>query len=65
MYVSSLACICLSLPNVFLLTNFPDYKFPKALERLEELKRGPGKGRSAGKLSRKDQKHDEAECVVM
>jgi TPR repeat protein len=44
-----------------------DYKFPKALERIEELKRNPNKGRSndAAKLSRKDQKRDEAECTVM
>jgi len=43
------------------------YKFPKALERLEELKK-TGKARPApanGKLTRKDQKRDEAECVVM
>lgn len=43
------------------------YKFPKALERLEEMKKH-GKARAApvnGKLSRKDQKRDEAECVVM
>ncbi|WPG97793.1 chitin synthase regulatory factor 3 [Acrodontium crateriforme] len=43
------------------------YRFPKALERLEELKKN-GKSRAApanGKLSRKDQKRDEAECVVM
>ncbi|KAK3071372.1 hypothetical protein LTR53_008751 [Teratosphaeriaceae sp. CCFEE 6253] len=43
------------------------YKFPKALERLEELKKA-GKSRPApvnGKLARKDQKRDEAECAVM
>lgn len=43
------------------------YKFPKALERLEELKKS-GKSRAApvnGKLARKDQKRDEAECAVM
>nr|POE79457.1 chitin synthase regulatory factor 3 [Quercus suber] len=43
------------------------YKFPKALERLEELKKN-GKQKAApvnGKLSRKDQKKDEADCVVM
>ncbi|KAK5115032.1 hypothetical protein LTR62_001729 [Meristemomyces frigidus] len=43
------------------------YKFPKALERLEELKKS-GKARPApgnGKLTRKDQKRDEAECGVM
>ena len=45
----------------------PAYKFPKALERLDELKRA-GKSRPApvnGKLARKDQKRDEAECAVM
>ncbi|KAK0813546.1 hypothetical protein LTR02_004988 [Friedmanniomyces endolithicus] len=45
------------------------YKFPKALERLEELKRsGGGKNKVApvnGKLARKDQKRDEAECALM
>ncbi|GAB7363233.1 hypothetical protein MBLNU230_g3515t1 [Neophaeotheca triangularis] len=46
------------------------YKFPKALERLEELKKGVGaKGKGAppanGRLTRKDQRRDEAECVVM
>ncbi|KAF7187243.1 Chitin synthase regulatory factor 3 [Pseudocercospora fuligena] len=44
------------------------YKFPKAVERLEELKRNGGKNRSApqnGKLTRKDQKHNEENCVVM
>ncbi|TKA71782.1 hypothetical protein B0A55_04310, partial [Friedmanniomyces simplex] len=43
------------------------YKFPKALERLEELKKS-GKSRVApvnGKLARKDQKRDEAECAVI
>ncbi|KAK5681854.1 hypothetical protein LTS10_006387 [Elasticomyces elasticus] len=43
------------------------YKFPKALERLEELKKS-GKNRPApvnGKLARKDQKRDETECSVM
>ncbi|CAK1355296.1 unnamed protein product [Cercospora beticola] len=47
------------------------YKFPKAIERLEELKRGGGKKDksfpppSNGKLTRKDQKRDEENCVVM
>ncbi|KAK5145368.1 hypothetical protein LTR32_002878 [Rachicladosporium monterosium] len=45
------------------------YKFPKALERLEELKKsGGGKNKVApvnGKLARKDQKRDEAECALM
>ncbi|TKA78468.1 hypothetical protein B0A55_04958 [Friedmanniomyces simplex] len=43
------------------------YKFPNALERLEELKKS-GKSRVApvnGKLARKDQKRDEAECGIM
>ncbi|KAK4550820.1 hypothetical protein LTR36_000400 [Oleoguttula mirabilis] len=40
------------------------YRFPKAVERLEELKR-TGKTRAAnGKLTR-NQKKDEAECAVM
>lgn len=46
------------------------YKFPKALEKLDELKRAPTKpGRApttdSVRLSRKDRKKDEAECVVM
>ncbi|KAF2207458.1 hypothetical protein CERZMDRAFT_122705 [Cercospora zeae-maydis SCOH1-5] len=46
------------------------YKFPKAIERLEELKRGGGKKDRAfppanGKLTRKDQKRDEENCAVM
>ena len=45
------------------------YKFPKAIERLEELKRSGGKKEKAvpqnGKLTRKDQKKDEENCVVM
>ncbi|KAF1827204.1 HCP-like protein [Dissoconium aciculare CBS 342.82] len=43
------------------------YKFPKALERIEELKRNPNKGGRGNdaKLGRKDQKRDEAECSVM
>lgn len=42
------------------------YNFPKALERLEELKRGGKNTRAAsGRLTRKDQKRDEAECAVM
>ncbi|KAF2773680.1 HCP-like protein [Teratosphaeria nubilosa] len=43
------------------------YKFPKAMERLEELRKS-GKNKPAavnGKLTRKDQKRDEAECVIM
>jgi len=42
------------------------YRFPKAQERLEDLKRN-GKAKSApanGKLTR-NQKRDEAECAVM
>ena len=43
------------------------YRFPKAQERLEELRKSGTKGpRPAnGKLTRKDQKKDEAECTVM
>lgn len=54
------------------------YKFPKAVERLEELKKGGGKAGKGGKagpgggvppmnakLTRKDQKRDEENCVVM
>lgn len=49
------------------------HKFPKAIERLEELRRNGGKsGKGAaaqGKLSRKegkrDQKKDEENCSVM
>lgn len=45
------------------------YKFPKAQERLDELRRTGGKGSKPapvnGKLARKDQKRDEAECAVM
>lgn len=50
---------------------FAAYKFPKAQERLDELRRNPGGkggGKPApvnGKLARKDQKRDEAECAVM
>lgn len=43
------------------------HKFPKALERLEELKKS-GKSKPApanGKLTRKDQKRDEENCVIM
>ena len=45
------------------------YKFPKAQERLEEMKRTGGKGPKPapvnGKLARKDQKRDEENCAVM
>lgn len=51
------------------------YKFPKAIERLEELKRGGGAAKGGkgvvdargdrGRLTRKDQKRDEAECAMM
>ena len=43
------------------------YKFPKAQERLEELRRGGSRNAKPvnGKLARKDQKKDEAECSVM
>jgi hypothetical protein len=42
------------------------YKFPKAQERLEELKRGGAKvQRSRERLSRTNQKQHEENCVVM
>lgn len=45
------------------------YKHPKALERLEAIKRGVKGGYKAmpatKKITRKDQKHDESECTVM
>ncbi|KAF2719451.1 HCP-like protein [Polychaeton citri CBS 116435] len=46
------------------------HKFPKAIERIEELKKAGSRSGSRpqptnGKLTRKDQKKDEAECVVM
>ena len=43
------------------------YQFPKAQERLEELRRNGGKNSKSvnGRISRKDQKRDEAECTVM
>lgn len=44
------------------------YKFPKAIERLEELKRGGKSGKqnpNTARITRKDQKKDEAECAVM
>lgn len=41
-------------------------RFPKALERLEDLRKGGNRaGRPAARLSRRDQKKDETECVVM
>lgn len=43
------------------------FRFPKALERLEELRKGGSKAKAKpvdGRL-RRDQKRDEAECVVM
>lgn len=47
------------------------FRFPKALERLEELKKGGNKSKpkaADGRLRRdekRDQKKDEAECTVM
>ena len=47
------------------------YRFPKAIERLEELKRGgakaarPKQGAAQARLTRKDQSRDEAECTIM
>ena len=42
------------------------YKFPKAQERLEELKKGGVKvQRNRERLSRSNQKQHEADCVVM
>jgi TPR repeat protein len=48
-------------------TRAASYKFPKAVERLEEIRRGKA-GRpppTQGRLTRSNQKRDEAECVVM
>lgn len=44
-----------------------DYRFPKAQERLHELQRSGSKASRPvnGKLSRKDQKKDEENCVLM
>ncbi|KAI5195274.1 HCP-like protein [Aureobasidium subglaciale] len=48
-------------------TRAASYKFPKAVERLEEIRKGktarsqPNQGR----LTRSNQKRDEAECIVM
>ena len=49
------------------LTLFPAYRFPKAQERLEELRKNGSKGSRPvnGKLTRKDQKRDEENCVMM
>jgi len=48
------------------LTSSTAYKFPKAQERLDELKRGGAKvQRSRERLSRSNQKQHEADCVVM
>jgi hypothetical protein len=42
------------------------YKFPKAQERLEELKRGGSKVQmKRERLSRTDQKQQEENCTVM
>lgn len=42
------------------------YRFPKAQERLEELKRGGVKvQKNRERLSRTNQKQHEADCVVM
>jgi hypothetical protein len=50
-----------------LLTFDPAYNFPKARERLEELRKNGVKGSRPvnGKLTRKDQKRDEENCVAM
>lgn len=48
-------------------TRAASYKFPKAVERLEEIRKGKA-GRpqpNQGRLTRSNQKRDEAECVVM
>ncbi len=43
------------------------FKFPKAQERLEELRRSGSKSSKPvnGKLARKDQKKDEENCTLM
>lgn len=45
---------------------FPAYKFPKAQERLDELKRGGVKvQKNRERLSRSNQRQNDADCVVM
>lgn len=43
---------------------FLAFQFPRALERLEELKKGGKNKAMSGKLTR-DKKKDEENCVVM
>lgn len=43
---------------------FLAFQFPRALERLEELKKGGKNKAMAGKLTR-DKKKDEENCAVM
>ena len=45
---------------------FAAYKFPKAQERLEELKKGGAKAQKGReRISRSDQKATEADCSIM
>ena len=48
-------------------TRAASYKFAKAVERLEEIRKGKaGKPQpNQGRLTRSNQKRDESECVVM
>ncbi|KAI4725234.1 HCP-like protein [Aureobasidium sp. EXF-10728] len=48
-------------------TRAASYKFPKAVERLEEIRKGKAAKPqpNQGRLTRSNQKRDEAECVVM
>ena len=49
-----------------LANRLPAYKFPKAQERLEELKKGGSKVQmKRERLSRTNQKQQEENCVVM
>ncbi|KAI5273610.1 HCP-like protein [Aureobasidium subglaciale] len=48
-------------------TRAASYKFPKAVERLEEIRKGKAARPqpNQGRLTRSNQKRDEAECIVM
>ncbi|KAG9589054.1 HCP-like protein, partial [Aureobasidium melanogenum] len=48
-------------------TRAASYKFPKAVERLEEIRKGKAAKPqpNQGRLTRSNQKRDEAECIVM
>ncbi|KAK4999389.1 hypothetical protein LTR66_001586 [Elasticomyces elasticus] len=41
------------------------YRFPKAIERVEELKKGGKVKVDQGRLTRGNQKQNETDCVVM